>query len=91
MENLFGLLTDYGVLGLWVAFSILRERNLMTRMDNQHDAFATERARWNTERTKTLTIIGRRMSDRTFQDVTDMCETGEEPTSSEPWNTKPNK
>ena len=86
MDNLFGLLTDYGVLGLWVVFSIIQNRFLVARMDKQRDSFGVERARWNIERTKFLTMIGRRMSNRTIQDVTDMCESEDEPHSTEPWN-----
>jgi len=39
METIIQILVDYGVLGLWVMFSIVREKNLMQRMDDQQRRF----------------------------------------------------
>ena len=71
MDSALAILVDYGVLGLWVVFSILRERHLLRRLDDMNAAFNVERGRWNRERYRWLTILGRKLSDRTLHDLTD--------------------
>ena len=65
-----GILTDflieYGVLGLWVVFSIYREKQLTKRMDELELRHRLEREQWNHERTRWLRTLGRKLSDQTF-------------------------
>ena len=69
MDAISTLLVDYGVLGCWVLFSLIRERVLLMKIDEQAQRFELERNRWNGERTRWLRTLGRKLSDDTF------CET----------------
>ena len=71
MGNLTDILLEYGVLGLWVAFSIYRERQLMRRMDEIALRHRMEREEWNNERTRWLRTLGRKLGDNTFMEVQD--------------------
>jgi hypothetical protein len=71
METIIQILVDYGVLGLWVMFSIVREKNLMQRMDDQQRRFQSERIDMHRERTRWHRILGRKLSDNTFMEVQD--------------------
>ena len=66
MDAVSTLLLDYGVLGCWVLFSIIRERFLLKKMEEQSLRFEQERARWDHERTQWLRTLGRKLSDNTF-------------------------
>ncbi len=71
MNNLIDILLEHGVLGLWVIFSIYRERHLAKRIDTMQMRFDMERVSWNNERTRWLHTLGRKISDDTFMDVQD--------------------
>tara|TARA_R100000808_G_C2135273_1_gene143690 strand:+ start:1321 stop:1542 length:222 start_codon:yes stop_codon:yes gene_type:complete len=62
-------LIDYGVLGCWVVYSILRERFLLKKMEELSLRFDEERKRWNSERSKWLTTLGRKLSDYTIDET----------------------
>ena len=68
--DLAAALTTYGPLGIWVAFSIVRERWLLGKLDEMHEAQGKERVRWNKERMRWLTVLGRKL------DLTDNTITG---------------
>ena len=61
------VLLDYGVLGAWVLFSIIRERILIKKMEQQSDRFQNERGKWYDERERWLRALGRKMSDRSLE------------------------
>jgi len=63
------ILLDYGVLGCWVIFSIIRERFLLKKMEEQSDRFNNERGKWYHERDRWLRTLGRKMSDQTFDET----------------------
>ena len=65
------LLMEYGVLGLWVLFSIYREKQLMKRMDELELRHRLERDEWNNERTRWMRTLGRKLGDNTFMEVQD--------------------
>ena len=69
MEAILNILVDYGVLGVWVVISIIRERNLVQRMDDQEQRHRAERITWDRERTRWHRILGRKLSDNTFMEV----------------------
>ena len=71
MREITEILLEYGVLGLWVIFSIYRERQLTTRMDALELRHSLEREAWNNERTRWLRSLGRKMGDNTFMEVQD--------------------
>jgi len=71
MGNLTDILLEYGVLGLWVGFSLYRERQLMRRMDELELRHRLEREEWNNERTRWMRTLGRKMGDNTFMEVQD--------------------
>lgn len=64
-------LMDYGVLGCWVLYSIIRERFLLKKMEELSLRFDNERKRWNDERTRWLRTLGRKLSDDTIVEVQD--------------------
>ena len=66
-------LTTYGPLGIWVAFSVVRERALIRRMDDMASRFESDRIRWNRERMRWMSILGRRgvVSEKTIMEITD--------------------
>ena len=68
--DLAAALTTYGPLGIWVAFSIVRERWLLGKLDEMQADQASERVRWNKERMRWLTVLGRKL------DLTDNTITG---------------
>ena len=72
-EVIEDLLVSYGPLGLWVCVSIWERKNLVRRLDKNSVQFEEERRRWHRERTKWLTILGRKgvISDRTIMEVTE--------------------
>tara|TARA_R100000963_G_C4565482_1_gene52515 strand:- start:261 stop:473 length:213 start_codon:yes stop_codon:yes gene_type:complete len=63
------ILLDYGVLGAWVVFSIIRERLLLKKMEEQSDRFNNERGKWYDERDRWLRTLGRKMSDQTMDET----------------------
>jgi hypothetical protein len=65
------ILTTYGPLGIWVAFSIFRERWLLSKIDDIQETQSAERVRWNRERMRWLTVLGRKLeiSDHTISQV----------------------
>ena len=67
------LLLTYGPLGIWVAFSIVRERWLLRKIEELTLRFEAERRRWDIERTKWMVVLGRKgvVSDRTIMDITE--------------------
>tara|TARA_R110000744_G_scaffold355140_1_gene461639 strand:+ start:1066 stop:1275 length:210 start_codon:yes stop_codon:yes gene_type:complete len=65
------VLLDYGVLGAWVLFSIIRERILIKKMEQQSDRFQNERGKWYDERERWLRTLGRKMSDRSLDETLD--------------------
>jgi len=69
--DLAAALTTYGPLGIWVAFSIVRERWLLGKLDQMQEAQASERVRWNKERMRWLTVLGRKLelTDNTITGV----------------------
>tara|TARA_R110000824_G_scaffold136483_1_gene300140 strand:- start:100 stop:330 length:231 start_codon:yes stop_codon:yes gene_type:complete len=64
-------LTTYGPLGVWVAFSIVRERWLLGKLDEIQKEQVKERVAWNRERMRWLTVLGRKLelSDHTITNV----------------------
>ena len=69
--ELAAALTTYGPLGIWVAFSIVRERWLLGKLDQMQEAQGKERVRWNKERVRWLTVLGRKLelTDNTISNV----------------------
>ena len=67
------LLLTYGPLGIWVAFSIVRERWLLKKIEELTLRVEAERRRWDIERTKWMVVLGRKgvVSDRTIMDITE--------------------
>jgi len=63
------ILLDYGVLGAWVVFSIVRERFLFKKMEQQSDRFNNERGKWYDERERWLRTLGKKMSEQTIDEV----------------------
>tara|TARA_R110000824_G_scaffold340247_1_gene526755 strand:+ start:19 stop:228 length:210 start_codon:yes stop_codon:yes gene_type:complete len=63
------ILLDYGVLGAWVVFSIIRERMLFKKLQEQSDKFNNERGNWYDERERWLRTLGRKLSDQTIDEV----------------------
>ena len=64
-------LTQYGPLGVWVAFSVVRERWLLGKLDELQQDQIKERVAWNKERMRWLTVLGRKLelSDHTITGV----------------------
>lgn len=50
MEPGFEILTQYGVLGVWVMYAIIRERWLLRKMEQLSLRFDRERQTWHEER-----------------------------------------
>jgi|TARA_R100000084_G_C4637809_1_gene142030 tRNA-dihydrouridine synthase len=50
MEPGFEILTQYGVLGVWVMYAIVRERWLLRKMEQLSLRFDRERQTWHEER-----------------------------------------
>ena len=69
MDLLSEILTGYGPLGCWVVFSIIRERQLLRRIDELTSRFEAERDNWNRERTRWLKTLGRKLSDNTINET----------------------
>ena len=69
--DLAAALTTYGPLGIWVAFSIVRERWLLGKLDEMQNAQVKERVAWNKERMRWLTVLGRKLelTDHTITNV----------------------
>mgnify|MGYP003652071632 FL=1 len=63
------ILLDYGVLGCWVIFSIIRERFLLKKLEEQNENFLSERGKWYDERERWLRTLGRKLSDRTIDET----------------------
>tara|TARA_R100000458_G_C8278525_1_gene254885 strand:+ start:5948 stop:6172 length:225 start_codon:yes stop_codon:yes gene_type:complete len=66
-------LTVYGPLGVWVVYSIIREKWLMQKMEELSLRFDGERTRWNRERMAWIRLVGKRLkvSDETIMEITD--------------------
>ena len=64
-------LTTYGPLGIWVGFSVIRERWLLGKLDQMQESQAVERRGWNKERMRWLSVLGRKLelSDHTITNV----------------------
>ena len=60
------ILLEYGVLGAWVIFSIVRERFLIKRMDANALRFDLERSNWNEERTRMVRILDGQLKGKPF-------------------------
>tara|TARA_R100000742_G_C4239872_1_gene59759 strand:+ start:141 stop:359 length:219 start_codon:yes stop_codon:yes gene_type:complete len=71
MNEIINVLLDHSVLGCWVIYSIIREKSLMKRMDEQEQRFRSERITWDRERTRWMRTLGRKLSDNTIIDVQD--------------------
>lgn len=69
--DLTAALTTYGPLGVWVAFSVVRERWLLAKLDEMQREQIIERNKWNSERMRWLTVLGRKLelSDHTITGV----------------------
>tara|TARA_R110000824_G_scaffold34256_1_gene109062 strand:+ start:270 stop:479 length:210 start_codon:yes stop_codon:yes gene_type:complete len=63
------ILLDYGVLGAWVVYSIIRERFLLKKMEELSLRFDGERGKWHNERTRWLRTLGKKLSDQTIDEV----------------------
>ena len=63
------ILLDYGVLGCWVIFSIIRERFLLKKLEEQNENFLNERGKWYDERERWLRTLGRKLSDQTIDET----------------------
>ena len=50
MEPGFEILTQYGVLGVWVMYAVVRERWLLRKMEQLSLRFDRERQTWHEER-----------------------------------------
>jgi len=50
MEPGFEILTQYGVLGVWVMYAVVRERWLLRKMEQLSLRFDKERQTWHEER-----------------------------------------
>lgn len=51
----FEILTQYGVLGIWVLYAITRERWLLRKIEQISERATKERAIWHKERERFLT------------------------------------
>jgi hypothetical protein len=71
MNEIISVLLDHSVLGCWVIYSIIREKSLMKRIDEQEQRFRSERITWDRERTRWMRTLGRKLSDNTILDVQD--------------------
>ena len=71
MNEIISVLLDHSVLGCWVIYSIIREKSLMKRIDEQEQRFRSERITWDGERTRWMRTLGRKLSDNTILDVQD--------------------
>ena len=69
--DLAAALPTYGPLGIWVGFSVVRERWLLGKLDEMQKDSALERVAWNKERMRWLTVLGRKLelSDHTITGV----------------------
>jgi len=69
--DLTAALTTYGPLGIWVAFSVVRERWLLGKLDEMQRDQIKERVGWNKERMRWLAVLGRKLelSDHTITGV----------------------
>ena len=69
--DLAAALTTYGPLGIWVAFSVVRERWLLGKLDEMPRAQLLERTKWHSERMRWLTVLGRKLelTDHTISGV----------------------
>ena len=69
--DLAAVLTTYGPLGIWVAFSVVRERWLLGKLDEMQKEQIIERNKWNSERMRWLAVLGRKLelSDHTITGV----------------------
>ncbi|QDP46555.1 MAG: hypothetical protein Unbinned4098contig1000_15 [Prokaryotic dsDNA virus sp.] len=67
------ILADYGVLGLWVAYSIIRERWLLSKIEELSLRFDGERTAWNRERMAWIRMVGKKLdvSDATIMEIMD--------------------
>jgi len=63
------ILLDYGVLGCWVIFSIIRERFLLKKLEEQNENFLNERGKWYDERERWLRTLGRKKSDLSIDET----------------------
>lgn len=65
-------LTIYGPLGVWVCYSVIRERYLTKKMEELSLRFDAERTRWNIERMAWIRLVGKRLkvSDETITHIT---------------------
>ena len=70
--SLLDALTVYGPLGIWVAFSVVRERWLLKKMEELSMRFENERRRWDSERIRWMRVLGRKgiIGDETVLDIT---------------------
>jgi len=66
------ILSAYGPLGVWVAFSVIRERWLLDKMEELSLRFDNERRHWNNERMRWISVLGRKLelSDDTITSIT---------------------
>jgi len=71
MNEIITILLDHSVLGCWVIYSIIREKSLIRRMDEQNQSFKSERISWDRERNRWMRTLGRKLSDNTIMDVQD--------------------
>jgi hypothetical protein len=69
--DLTAALTTYGPLGIWVGFSVVRERWLLGKLDEMQKEQVKERIAWNRERMRWLAVLGRKLelSDHTITAV----------------------
>ena len=50
MSETFDILTQYGVLGIWVLYAITRERWLLRKIEEISERSSKERDKWHLER-----------------------------------------
>ncbi len=73
MLSISELFTTYGPLGVWVAYSVVRERWMMAKMEELSLRFDTERNNWHKERMRWVNILGRKgiVSADTVMEITE--------------------
>jgi len=71
MNDIISIILDHSVLGCWVIYSIIREKSLMAKIEEQEQRFRHERISWDRERTRWMRTLGRKLSDDTIMDVQD--------------------
>jgi|TARA_R100000084_G_scaffold38927_1_gene15674 tRNA-dihydrouridine synthase len=63
MNDIFDILTQYGVLGVWVFYAITRERWLLKKLEQISERATKEREVWHNERQNFLNKCNKQRED----------------------------